>query len=148
MRWGSNLIKRKPSREEVERRKAAQISPEYVALAEKAAKRMTDDYVRRWKRIKSDPVAQAFFEEAMRLSERIPNAQVAVDIFEHVASLRRPQVLRPASDPVRMIPKAILSCWCSSTKRGRANFLGRPERGVKPTWRATLIALIPSGGEQ
>jgi hypothetical protein len=94
MWWGSNLIKRKPSRQEIERRKAAQISPEYLALAEKAAKRMTDDYVRRWKRIKSDPAAQAFFEEAMRLSERILNTRMAVDVFEHVASIRHPQVLR------------------------------------------------------
>jgi hypothetical protein len=61
-------------------------------LVENAAKRVTQDYARRWKRIKSNPIGEELFHEVVRLSEQIPNAQLAVDIFEHVAAIRREQV--------------------------------------------------------
>jgi len=68
--------------------------PTYEDRASHAAQRLTDEYVRRWRRIKSNPETTALFEELMELSRRIPDAQVAVDVFEHVAAIRKPQIIR------------------------------------------------------
>jgi hypothetical protein len=53
---------------------------------------LTPEYIRRWKRIKSNPIGEELFYELMRLSEQIPGAQLAADILGHVAAIRRAQV--------------------------------------------------------
>jgi hypothetical protein len=79
------------SREEIEQL-LAQLEAEYPKLP---AAKVTDDMIRRWKRIVDHPAGHTFFDEAMRLSRQIPSAQLATDVFEHVAEIYRRQVKRP-----------------------------------------------------
>jgi hypothetical protein len=94
---------RKPSSEEIGRRRSpAQIelhraaTPQhYHDLSAQAANRVSDDYAKRWKRINVAKGGPALYEAAMRIAESAPNAQLATDIFEHIADIYRSQIQRP-----------------------------------------------------
>jgi hypothetical protein len=71
-------------------RAAAAIEAKYYDRAV----RVTKDDLRRWQRMQEHPVGHALFNEAMRLADRIPNAQLATDIFEHIAGIYRSRIER------------------------------------------------------
>ncbi len=66
--------------------------PSYDALAERAARSLTEHYLRRGRRIQKLAGGAAAFEEARRLADQIADLfglQAASDIFENVAHLCR-----------------------------------------------------------
>jgi hypothetical protein len=61
------------------------------------------------------------FNEAMRLAARIPNAQLATDIFEHVAGIYRPRIERrpgKRAGPHDPAEDQLLLYWLDLAKKG------------------------------